>query len=135
MVVHPNLRRFLRYQIHDLALARDLRRSRPVDAFASFCRAWETEMGERLLAEVRALAPLGTPRLSAQLIASVGALRDFAEIDRRGPISDLLVRDLGVQLEEYLLWKERELLPMLEVVATPVELDRLRANVVNKARR
>jgi hypothetical protein len=124
MVVHPNLRRFLRHQAEDLALARELRRGRALDAFALFLSAWERSLGQRLLVEVRQLSPLGTPRLAARLIANVGGLRDFSEYDRAA-VTDLLVRDLGVQLEDYLLWKERELLPMLEVVATPVELDRL----------
>jgi hypothetical protein len=72
--------------------------------------------------EVRRLAPLATPRLAARLISTVSSLRDFAEVEAIDPGD---VRELGARLEEYLLWKERELLPMLEVVATPPELDRL----------
>lgn len=124
MVVHPNLRRFLRHQAEDLALARELRRGRPEEAFTCYLSAWERSLGQRLLLEVRQLSPLGTPRLAARLIANVGTLRDFSEYDRL-EMTDGLVRDLGARLEDYLLWKERELLPMLEVVATPVELDRL----------
>lgn len=124
MVVHPNLRRFLRFQAEDLALARELRRGRPGDAFACFLSAWERGLGNRLLVEVRQLAPLGTPRLAARLIAGVGAIRDFSELDRT-EVTDGIARELGARLEDYLLWKERELLPMLEVVATPPELDRL----------
>lgn len=124
MVVHPNLRRFLRHQAEDLALARELRRGRPSEAFACYLSAWERGLGSRLMVEVRQLAPLGTPRLAARLISNVGALRDFAEY-RRDDATETLSRDLGARLEDYLLWKERELLPMLEVVATPVELDRL----------
>ncbi|MGV3614807.1 MAG: hypothetical protein ACO1SV_05660 [Fimbriimonas sp.] len=124
MVVHPNLRRFLRHQAEDLALAHELRRAMPVEAFSRFLAAWEKGLGARLHNEVRQLAPLGTPRLAARLMTNVGALRDFAEMDRR-LLCDGQVRELGARLEDYLLWKERELLPMLEVVATPPELDRL----------
>lgn len=120
MVVHPNLRRFLRHHSDDLALARDLRRSIACGSLERLHSAWNRGLGDRLLNDVRNLAPLSTPRLAARLITAVGTLRDLAEAPEGCD-----VREVGIRLEEYLLWKERELLPMLEVVATPPELDRL----------
>lgn len=85
--------------------------------------------------EIRFLAPLATPRMAAQMITRVQAVAGLAEANEGFRFAESDLRRLGERLEEYVVWKTEELLPMIDVVATKGELERLGEKRRTRARK
>lgn len=108
-----------------LNLAHRLIHGEPIEAFQEFLRLWPAELAPMLAEDERLLVPLATERCAARLQRQQDGIAMYADPLRRGTMNATRVRVLGWRLRDYAEWLEQELYPLLEIIATPAQLEAL----------